>query len=229
MLQGFPQRRNFSFLKALLGRPGTCGDVQCCTWHCAGYPAYNAHCRSCSNETNPSGTLCSDGHFSANPACCPCICRHVILSPYFSVGTLGRSRRRRRPWPRRPRDALRVRSLYLDRQAFQPLPVFEPGSSPAPHCCFKAMLRCGRRHPDDPSRGGPAGDVMAGAGGAAGPAPDVRHQPAGDVHPQFRINLTNTTQKSSKHQRWWCSGMNSHAVCVRFWVRIWRFSLFCQF
>ena len=28
-----------------------------------------------------------------------------------------------------------------------------------------------------------AGDVMAGAGGAAGPAPDVRHQPAGDVHP----------------------------------------------
>ena len=42
-----------------------------------------------------------------------------------------------------------------------------------------------------------AGDVMAGAGGAAGPAPDVRHQPAGDVHPQFRINLTNTIQKSS--------------------------------
>ena len=30
-----------------------------------------------------------------------------------------------------------------------------------------------------------AGDVMAGAGGAAGPAPDVRHQPAGDVHLQF--------------------------------------------
>ena len=28
------------------------------------------------------------------------------------------------------------------------------------------------------------GAVMAGAGGAAGPAPDVRHQPAGDV---FRI------------------------------------------
>ena len=25
-----------------------------------------------------------------------------------------------------------------------------------------------------------AGDVMAGAGGAAGPAPDVRHQPPGD-------------------------------------------------
>ncbi len=26
-----------------------------------------------------------------------------------------------------------------------------------------------------------AGDVMAGGGGAAGPAPDIRHQPAGDV------------------------------------------------
>ncbi len=27
-----------------------------------------------------------------------------------------------------------------------------------------------------------AGDVMAGAGGVAGPAPDVRHQPPGDTH-----------------------------------------------
>ena len=93
--------------------------------------------------------------FSANPACCPCICHLGILSPYFSVGALGRSHRLRLDRPRRPRDALRVRSLYLDRQAFQPRPVFEPGSSPAPHCCFKAMPRCGRRHPDDPSRGGP--------------------------------------------------------------------------
>ena len=50
-----------------------------------------------------------------------------------------------------------------------------------------------------------AGDVMAGAGGAAGPAPDVRHQPAGDVYPQVRINLSNTIQKSSMYQRWWCS------------------------
>jgi hypothetical protein len=66
-----------------------------------------------------------------------------------------------------------------------------------------------------------AGDVMAGAGGAAEPAPDVQYQPAGDVHPQFRINLTNTIQKSSEHQRWWWSGMNSCAVCMRFWVRIW--------
>ena len=32
-----------------------------------------------------------------------------------------------------------------------------------------------------------AGDVMAGACGAAGPAPDVRHQPAGDG---FRIQQT---------------------------------------
>ncbi len=28
-----------------------------------------------------------------------------------------------------------------------------------------------------------AGDVMAGAGGVAGPTPEVRHQPAGDVPP----------------------------------------------
>ena len=32
-----------------------------------------------------------------------------------------------------------------------------------------------------------AGDVMAGAGGAAGPAPDVRHQPPGDVLPAMQI------------------------------------------
>ena len=63
-----------------------------------------------------------------------------------------------------------------------------------------------------------AGDVMPGAGGAAGPAPDVRHQPAGDVHPQFLSNLTSTIQMSSVHQRWWCSGMNSGAVCMRFCV-----------
>ena len=31
-----------------------------------------------------------------------------------------------------------------------------------------------------------AGDVMAGAGGAAGPAPDVRHQPAGTCHLKFQ-------------------------------------------
>ncbi len=30
-----------------------------------------------------------------------------------------------------------------------------------------------------------AGDVMAGGGGAAGPAPDVRHQPAGDVQAEI--------------------------------------------
>ena len=31
-----------------------------------------------------------------------------------------------------------------------------------------------------------AGDIMAGAGGAAGPAPDVRHQPQGDVLPAMQ-------------------------------------------
>ncbi len=34
-----------------------------------------------------------------------------------------------------------------------------------------------------------AGDVMAGGGGAAGPAPDVRHQPAGDVQAEIRKNI----------------------------------------
>jgi hypothetical protein len=37
-----------------------------------------------------------------------------------------------------------------------------------------------------------AGDVMglmAGGGGAAGPAPDVRHQPAGDVQAEIQNNI----------------------------------------
>ena len=63
-----------------------------------------------------------------------------------------------------------------------------------------------------------AGDVMAGAGGAAGPAPDVRHQPAGDVHLQFLSKLTCTIQMLPMYQRWWCSGRNSRSVCIRFWV-----------
>ena len=34
-----------------------------------------------------------------------------------------------------------------------------------------------------------AGDVMAGGGGAAGPTPDVRHQPAGDVQAEIQNNI----------------------------------------
>ena len=39
------------------------------------------------------------------------------------------------------------------------------------------------------------GPCRRGAGGAAGPAPDVRHQLAGDIHPQFCIQHTDTLYK----------------------------------
>ena len=39
-----------------------------------------------------------------------------------------------------------------------------------------------------------AGDVMAGAGGAAGPAPDVRHQPPGDTCQQCLKTGINNNQ-----------------------------------
>ena len=42
-----------------------------------------------------------------------------------------------------------------------------------------------------------AGDVMAGAGGAAGPAPDVRHQPPGDVIEESRASLIYTLSQTS--------------------------------
>ena len=42
---------------------------------------------------------------------------------------------------------------------------------------------------------GPCRRRLAGAGGVAGPAPDVRHQPQGDVHPQFCIQHTDNMYK----------------------------------
>ncbi len=44
-----------------------------------------------------------------------------------------------------------------------------------------------------------AGDVMAGGGGAAGPAPDVRHQPAGDVQAEIRNNILKPCKTQLKH------------------------------
>ncbi len=48
---------------------------------------------------------------------------------------------------------------------------------PVPQC--QSLARCGQDQ--DFQVEARAGDVMAGAGGAAGPAPDVRHQPPGDA------------------------------------------------
>ena len=67
-----------------------------------------------------------------------------------------------------------------------------------------------------------AGDVMASAEGAAGPAPGVRHQPEGGVHPNSLSNRLIPFTESALHQRWWCSGMKSRSSCIRFWVRIRR-------
>jgi hypothetical protein len=73
-----------------------------------------------------------------------------------------------------------------------------------------------------------AGDVMACGGGAAGPAPDVRHQPAGDVQAEIRNNILIPCKTHLKHQHSWCSGLDSLAVCMRFRVRILDSCTFCQ-
>ncbi len=44
-----------------------------------------------------------------------------------------------------------------------------------------------------------AGDAMAGAGGAAGPAQDVRHQPKGDVLPAMQPSPSRQTNAMHKH------------------------------
>ena len=64
--------------------------------------------------------------------------------------------------------------------------------------------------------------------GAAGPAPGVRHQPAGGMHPNSVSNRLIPSTNSAMHQHWRCSGMNSRAVCMRFWVRIGPFSYFAN-
>jgi hypothetical protein len=64
------------------------------------------------------------------------------------------------------------------------------------------------------------GDVMAGAGGAAGPAQGVWHQPAGDVHPNSVSNTLIPSTESVLHQRWWC---------MRLWGQIsWLYTFFAN-
>ena len=131
-------------------------------------------------------------------------------------------------------------------------PQLASGSQPAAvlrHCqsggplqnCLRATVTLrpgpGLRLPSPPGRAqgiqvtrkAHAGDVMASAEGAAGPAQGVRHQPAGGVHPNSVSNSVIPSTESALYQRWWCSGMNSRSVCIRFWVRVWRIYLFCLF
>ncbi len=65
-----------------------------------------------------------------------------------------------------------------------------------------------------------AGDVMAGRGaaGAAGPAPDVRHQPVGNVHAEIPTNILMPRRKLLEYAHSWSNGILSLAVCIRFTV-----------
>ena len=71
-----------------------------------------------------------------------------------------------------------------------------------------------------------AGDVMAGGGGAAGPAPDVRHQPAGDVLAEILTRKLIPCRMLIMYEHWLSSGLVSLAVCIRFTVRILRLCTF---
>ena len=68
-----------------------------------------------------------------------------------------------------------------------------------------------------------AGDVMAGVGGAAGPAPDVRHQPPGDTAhaEQRRLHIfpgieSSRTDAFTLAAKW----LDVQKVCMRSLVRI---------
>ncbi len=76
-------------------------------------------------------------------------------------------------------------------------------------------------------RPGPVTSWPAG-GGAAGPAPDVLHQPAGDVQAEFQNNILIPCRTRLEHQHSWSTGLDSLAVCMRFRVRISLSCTFCQ-
>ena len=64
--------------------------------------------------------------------------------------------------------------MFLNRASVS---SFKTAWVPVPQC--QSLARCGQDQ--DFHVEARAGDVMAGAGGAAGPAPDVQHQPPGDA------------------------------------------------
>ncbi len=64
--------------------------------------------------------------------------------------------------------------MFLNRDSVS---RFKAAWVPVPQC--QSLARCSRQDQDFQVEAR-AGDVMAGAGGAAGPAPDVRHQPPGN-------------------------------------------------
>ncbi len=68
----------------------------------------------------------------------------------------------------------------------------------------ESLARCGQDQ--DFQVEGRAGDVMAGAGGAAGPAPDVRHQPPIDAN------------EERGHNDLYCPGQSTDVLGLR--VRI---------
>ena len=91
---------------------------------------------------------------------------------------------------------LRVCTLRLHSPALQPRLVPRSARAAvrrrirASKACLDAGLGFREVHVDSEAR---AGDVVAGAGGAAGPAaPDVRHQPPGDTECCEGNQLTNT-------------------------------------
>ncbi len=84
-----------------------------------------------------------------------------------------------------------ISALHVVGRTFPPLHVSQPGKRTAPHRRYETVPRGEHGRSGDPlilleAR---AGDVMAGGGGAAGPAPDVRHQPAGDVLAEIQNSI----------------------------------------
>ena len=72
---------------------------------------------------------------------------------------------------------------------------FKAARVPVPQC--QSLARCGQDQ--DFQVEAWASDVMAGAGSAAGPAPDVRHQPPGDANEE-RAQLVLYIHNQSKKQ-----------------------------
>ncbi len=98
-------------------------------------------------------------------------------------------------------------SLHFNRSTGQELHanVSQPSVSRfkaawVPPCQPESLARCGGQDQEEAR----AGAVMAGAGGAAGPAQDVRHQPPGDSdakEERGQTNVYNLRQKKKQYLR----------------------------
>jgi hypothetical protein len=139
---------------------------------------------ACKPKTQGRWHACKDVRQQDTAAGCCGICDHGVSS--------SSSHRLRRGGPCRVRqrasDPLRVCALHVASKLSH-RGMFLNRASVRRHIAATKPCREANMGIREVLLEAQAGDVMAGVGGAVGPAPDVRHQPAGDVQAEIQNNI----------------------------------------